>query len=70
MGGGRLWEVVAYGRWSLMRGGRLWEVVVHGGSTVYISIMYHVPTTPLVLDLLTWPRIIEGDSGHLGCSID
>ena len=27
MGGGRLWEVVAYGRWSLMGGGRLWEVV-------------------------------------------
>ena len=34
MGGGRLWEVVAYGRWSLMGGGRLWEVVVQGGSTV------------------------------------
>ena len=26
MGGGRLWKVDAYGRWSLMGGGNLWEV--------------------------------------------
>ena len=30
MGGGLLWEVVSYGRWSPMGGGLLWEVVSYG----------------------------------------
>ena len=54
MGGGRLWAMVVYGRWSLMGGGRLWEVVAHGGSTVLL----YRDTGCLPVIQTTWVEIV------------
>ena len=48
MGGGRLWAVVAYGRWSLM------GVVAHGGSTVLL----YRDTGCLPVTQTTWVEIV------------